>query len=113
MISGRNKRNHVRAYRELEAGKDLFGASRSAEHVAAFEHENFLARARQISGVDQAVVASANHDYIVFRTFDAIYLFNCRQPRRISRAVTGLAQKLVGSHEIASWLTPLRMTSMI
>ena len=38
---------------------------RAAEHVTAFEHENFLAGARQIGGVDQAVVASADHDHIV------------------------------------------------
>ena len=61
------QRDHVRAHRELEAGKNFFGEGRAAQHVAAFEHENFLAGARQISGVDEAVVASADHDHIVFR----------------------------------------------
>ena len=39
----------------------------AAEHVAALEHQNFLAGARQVGGVDQAVVASADHDDVVFR----------------------------------------------
>ena len=66
MISGRSSEDHVRANRELEAGVDLFGDGGAAEHVAALEHENFLPRFREVGGVDEAVVASADHDDVVF-----------------------------------------------
>jgi hypothetical protein len=33
--------------------------------VAAFEHQNFLSGALEVGGVDQAVVAAADYDYIV------------------------------------------------
>src|SRR5580700_513498 len=59
--------DYVRAHRELEAGKNFFGTGRSAEHITAFEDENLLARASQIGGIDQTVVAAANHNHIVFR----------------------------------------------
>ena len=59
------QRHYVGADGELEAGKDFFGAGGAAENVAAFEHQNFLSGALQVGGVDQAVVASADHDYIV------------------------------------------------
>ena len=61
------QRDHVGADRELESGENFFGDGGAAEHVAALEHQNFLAGARQIGGVDQAVVASADDDYVVFR----------------------------------------------
>jgi hypothetical protein len=61
------KRDYVGANRKLKAGKNFFCTGRAAEHVAAFQHENFLARARQISGIDQPVVASAYDNHIVFR----------------------------------------------
>ncbi len=38
------QRDHVGAHRELEARVDFFGDGGAAEHVAALEHENFLAR---------------------------------------------------------------------
>ena len=60
------QRDHVRADRELEARVDLFGDGGAAEHVAALEHENFLAGLGQVGGVDQAVVAAADHDDVVF-----------------------------------------------
>ncbi len=59
------QRDDVRADGELEAGKDFFGAGRAAENVAAFEHENFLSGAREVGGVDEAVVAAADYDYVV------------------------------------------------
>ena len=59
------QRHDIRANRKFEAGKDLFGAGRAAEHVPPFEHENFLAGARQIGGVDEAVVAAADDDHVV------------------------------------------------
>jgi hypothetical protein len=59
------QRDHVRAHGKLEAGEDFFGAGGAAENVAAFEHENFLSGARQVGGVDKAVVAAADYDDIV------------------------------------------------
>ena len=59
------QRHHVGADGELEAGKDFFGAGGAAENVAAFEHQNFLSGTRQVGGVDEAVVASADYDYVV------------------------------------------------
>ena len=59
------QRDDVGADREFEAGENFFGAGRAAEHMAAFEHQNFLSGARQVGGVDQAVVAAADHDYVV------------------------------------------------
>jgi hypothetical protein len=34
--------------------------------VAALEHENFFSCALQVGGIDQAVMASTDHDDIVF-----------------------------------------------
>ena len=59
------QRDHVGADGKLEAGEDFFGAGRAAENVAAFEHQNFLSGARQVGGVDQAVVAAADYDDVV------------------------------------------------
>jgi hypothetical protein len=33
--------------------------------VATFEHENFFPGAGEVGGVDQAVVAAADYDYVV------------------------------------------------
>ena len=62
---GPQQRDYVRANGKLEPGKNFVGASRAAEDVAAFEHQHFLSRFRQIGGVDEAVVASSNHDHVV------------------------------------------------
>ncbi len=59
------QRDHVGAHRELESGEDFFGDGGPAEHVPALQHQHFLSGARQIGGVDEAVVASADHDHIV------------------------------------------------
>ena len=66
MISGPQQRDDVGADGELEAGKHFFGDRGAAEHVAAFEHQHFLARARQISSVDQSVMSATNDDDVVF-----------------------------------------------
>ena len=60
------QRDDVGADRELEAREDLFGDGGAAEHVTALEHENFFARLGEVGGVDEAVVASADHDDVVF-----------------------------------------------
>ena len=57
--------DHVGADRELEAGKNFFGDRGAAEHVTAFQHQHFLAGARQVGGIDQAVVAAADDDHVV------------------------------------------------
>jgi len=62
---GPQEGNYVRANGELEAGKDLFCHSRSAEHVTALEHEDLLARAREGGGIHQTVVATTNNDDVV------------------------------------------------
>src|SRR4026207_1704528 len=49
------QRDNERTNREFEPGKTLFGDGRAAEHVAPFEHENLLARAGQISRINQTV----------------------------------------------------------
>ena len=59
------ERDDVRANRKLEAGKDFFRDGRAAEYVTALEHQNLLAGARKIGGVDQTVVAAANDDDVV------------------------------------------------
>ncbi len=59
------KRNNVGALGEKEAGDDFFGDGGAAKNVAAFQRENFLARFGEIRGVDQAVVAAADHDYVI------------------------------------------------
>src|SRR5882762_4799462 len=60
------ERNDVRADREFETGKNFFRHCRATEHMPAFEHEHALARAREVGGVDQAVVAAANDNDVVF-----------------------------------------------
>src|SRR5882757_4937151 len=62
------ERHDVRADGELESGKNFFGAGRSPEDVAALEHQNFSTCLGQIGGSSQAVVASANDDYVVLST---------------------------------------------
>ena len=59
------QRDHVRADGKFEAGNDLFGASRAADDVTALQHQDLLAGAREIGGVDQAVVPAADDDGVV------------------------------------------------
>ena len=60
------QRNDVGTNGEFEAGKNFFGDCRAAEHMPALEYKHALARAREIRGVHQAVVTSADDDAIVF-----------------------------------------------
>ena len=71
MISGPQQRDDVRADRELEAGKDLLGHRRAAEHVPPLEHQHLAPGAREIGGVDQAVVAAADDDDVVVTCMNA------------------------------------------
>ena len=64
----RSQQTHdVAADRELEAGEDLFGNRRAAEHIAALEHECLLASLGEVGGAGQPVVAAADHDGVVAR----------------------------------------------
>ena len=58
--------DHVRELGELETGEDLLGHRRAADDLASLQNDNFLARARQVSGSDQSIVAAADHDCIIF-----------------------------------------------
>ncbi len=62
---GPQQRHDVRAHRVLEAGVDLLGHRRAAEHVAALEHQHLPAGAREVRRAHQPVVAAANHDDVV------------------------------------------------
>src|SRR5262245_8694551 len=62
--------NDVGTNREFESRKNLFSDCRPAEHVAALKHEHALTGAREISGVNQPVVATADHDTVVFGVHD-------------------------------------------
>ena len=62
---GPQQRDHVRADGELEAGEDLLGHRRSAQHVPALEHEHLAPGAGQVGGVHEAVVAAADDDRVV------------------------------------------------
>ena len=64
---GPQERDDVGADRELEAGEDLLGHRRAAEDVAPLEDEDLLAGAREVGGVDQAVVAASDDDDVVLR----------------------------------------------
>ena len=62
----RAKQGHdVGADRDVKSGKDFLGDRRAAQHVPALEHEHAPARACQIRGVHQPVVAAADHDCVV------------------------------------------------
>ncbi len=62
---GAEQGNDVRANGKFEAGKYLFRHRGAAEHIPALEHQHALARAREVCGVNQAVVAPANYDTVV------------------------------------------------
>src|SRR5689334_5306501 len=68
---GPQKRDDVGADREAEAGEDLLGHRGAAEHMAPLEHEDLLARAREIGGVNEPVVPAADHDDVVARAHSA------------------------------------------
>ena len=65
MISGRSSETTYEQTGELEAGKDLLGHGGAAEDVAPLEDEHLSARAREVGGVDEAVVAAADDDDVV------------------------------------------------
>src|SRR5258706_14694708 len=59
---GAEQGNDIRTNRKLESGKDFFRDGGAAQKVPAIEHEHAFARARQIRGIDQTVVAAADDD---------------------------------------------------
>jgi hypothetical protein len=62
---GVQQADHVGADRVPEAGVELLGDRRAADHMAPFDHLNLEARTGQIAGAGQAVVAGADHDDVV------------------------------------------------
>jgi hypothetical protein len=52
--------------REAVAREDLLGDRGAADHFAALEHADLLAGAREVGRGDQAIVARADHDRVVF-----------------------------------------------
>ena len=67
---GAQQRHDVRADGELETGEDLLGHRGAAEHVAALEDEDLLARLAPGRPRDETVVAAADDDDVVGR-FDS------------------------------------------
>ena len=59
------KRDDVRKNGKFEAGNDFFGDSGAAENVAAFENKDFLPRFREVSRIDEAVVAATDDNNVV------------------------------------------------
>ena len=59
------QRDDIRKNGKLKTGDDFFGDGCAAEHVAAFEDEDFFPRAGEIGRVHKAVVAAADHDCVV------------------------------------------------
>ena len=64
MISRAQQRKRVGAGRGAHAGPQLLGHAGAADEVAALEHLHVEARARQVGGGDQAVVAGADDDRV-------------------------------------------------
>ena len=62
---GPQQRHDVRAHREPEAGDDLLGDCRAAEHVPPLEDEHLSARAGHVGGVHEPVVPAAEDDAVV------------------------------------------------
>ena len=79
------KRDDVRANGEFESGDDFFGDGRAAEDVAAFEDEDFFAGAGEVGRVHEAVVASADDDYVVGFGHGAVRALRVRKERTFYR----------------------------
>src|ERR1051325_2167542 len=58
--------NDVGANRKLEAGKNFFRYRGAAKHVSSLKYQHALARARQVSGIDQSVVTATNNNDVIF-----------------------------------------------
>jgi hypothetical protein len=74
---GAQQRDDVGADRVLEARVDLLGDRGAAQHVPALEDEDLPARAREIRGAHEAVVAAADDDDVVGMTH--AWLSRCAQ----------------------------------
>src|SRR5215470_11974431 len=67
MISGRSSETTYEQTENLNPGT-ISSVQAAAKHMAAFQHEYLFARTREIGGVDQPVVASADYDDVIFGT---------------------------------------------
>src|SRR5713226_2539486 len=59
------QRNHVRTFGEEKTRENFFGDCRSAEHMPAFENDDFLPCFSEIRGVDEAVMAASDDNNVV------------------------------------------------
>src|SRR3954468_4149296 len=57
--------HHVGKDREAKAGEHLLAESRTADALSAFQHQHFLARAREIRRARETVVPAADDDDVV------------------------------------------------
>ena len=57
--------HYVGEFRKAVAGKDFFGDSGAADHLATLEHHDLFSRARKVGASDQAIVACADDDCVV------------------------------------------------
>ena len=64
---GPKQRNNVGADREPEAGKNLFCHCSPAEYMPPLKYQNFFSGAREIGRIGETVVASPDHDNVIFR----------------------------------------------
>jgi hypothetical protein len=66
----------IREFREAIAGKDFLGHRRAADDFAPLEHDDLLARARQVRSGNQAVMARADDDRVVLITAHSLSLLD-------------------------------------
>ena len=59
------KAHQIAEYREFEAGHDLFGHRRAADHMAALEHERLQPGAGEVGAAGQPIVAAPDDDGVV------------------------------------------------
>jgi len=60
------QRNYIRTDGKLKSGEDFFRDGGPTKNVTSFQHQNLFPRTRQVSGVHQAVVTTADYNHIVF-----------------------------------------------
>src|SRR5689334_6454441 len=68
---GAEERYNVRADGKLEPGKYFFSHCSAAQHMPPLKHQHAFTRAREISRVHKAIVATTDHDNVVFHLSSA------------------------------------------
>src|SRR5207302_618706 len=62
---GAEERDYIRAFGEEEAGDDFFSDGGTAEDAATFKDNHFFPGFGQVGGIDEAIMAASDDDYIV------------------------------------------------